>query len=367
VEAADEAYKRINRAYQILSDKSKRMGYDAVDTCTDHLPTEEEINEGGFFPVMSHYFEVNARWSTNPHVPGLGDENTTWAEVEKFYNFWENFQTWRDFTFQADEKLESAQNRWERRAMIKDHDKEIKMKRIEEANRIQSLVRMAKAHDPRIAERERMKKLEKERKKAMRQAMKLKEQPVNNQDTEKEKEEKEQLAEREEKVKAKQAYKENKFHARKARQAMRQISKEICDDGDVPGLNMEELLQDSDPNALRVLASDLGRILQGQEALLWQCKASGESLCLNRIRDPSCDDLLQNQERVKKEDLLDEDYCQLTGEGKDKKERCALALDVLKEAAKLLSEEKETMHRAAERASVLFNITPDTFVVNSST
>ena len=83
------------------------MGYDAVDTCTDHLPTEEEINEvlslsadcsygdscccyldlssscmqGGFFPVMSHYFEVNARWSTKPNVPGLGDENTAWAEV----------------------------------------------------------------------------------------------------------------------------------------------------------------------------------------------------------------------------------------------------------------------------------------------
>ena len=60
----------------------------------------------------------------------------------------------------------------------------------------------------------RWRRLEKERKKAMRQAMKLKvadltsllcdvsgqEQPVNNQDTEKEKEKKEQLAEREEKV-----------------------------------------------------------------------------------------------------------------------------------------------------------------------
>ena len=31
--------------------------------------------------------------------------------------------------------------------------------------------------------------------------------------------------------------------------------------------------------------------------------------------------LPRNQEGVKKEDLLDEDYCQLTGEGKDMKER----------------------------------------------
>eukprot|EP00960_Hanusia_phi_P077245 768669-Hanusia_phi.AAC.5 len=95
---------------------------------------------------MSYYFEVNARWSAEPNVPALGNENATWAE------------TWRDFTFQPDDKIENAQNRWERRAMMKDQEKEIKMKRIEEADRIQNLVHMAKLYDPRIAERERMKK-----------------------------------------------------------------------------------------------------------------------------------------------------------------------------------------------------------------
>jgi DnaJ family protein C protein 2 len=95
--AADEHYKKVNKAYAVLSDKQKRVGYDSLDTSTDMLPTAEEVQEGGFFPVMSYYFEVNARWSIDKRIPSLGDENTPISAVESFYHFWESFKSWRDF------------------------------------------------------------------------------------------------------------------------------------------------------------------------------------------------------------------------------------------------------------------------------
>jgi len=59
----------------------QRLGYDSLDTSTDMLPTLEEVQERGFFPVMSHYFEVNGRWSIDKRVPSLGNASTPLSEV----------------------------------------------------------------------------------------------------------------------------------------------------------------------------------------------------------------------------------------------------------------------------------------------
>ena len=74
-----------------------RSRYDSLDTSTDALPTAEEVQAGGFFPVMRHHFEMNARWSIDKRIPSLGDESTRMSEVESFYHFWESFKSWRDF------------------------------------------------------------------------------------------------------------------------------------------------------------------------------------------------------------------------------------------------------------------------------
>ena len=106
--AADEHFKKINKAYAVLrcsfalralagpvwfrqcaapilwvlvagrrgargaggggSDRQKRLAYDSLDTIGDVTPTEEDVAEGGFFEVLRPAFELNARWSTASKV-----------------------------------------------------------------------------------------------------------------------------------------------------------------------------------------------------------------------------------------------------------------------------------------------------------
>ena len=57
------------------------MGYDSLDETQDALPTAQEVQEGGFFPVMTYYFDINARWSVDKRIPSLGNATTPMSEV----------------------------------------------------------------------------------------------------------------------------------------------------------------------------------------------------------------------------------------------------------------------------------------------
>lgn len=47
--------------------------------------------------VFAPAFRRNSRWSVDPKVPDVGDENSTWEEVSTFYDFWYAFKSWREF------------------------------------------------------------------------------------------------------------------------------------------------------------------------------------------------------------------------------------------------------------------------------
>lgn len=47
--------------------------------------------------VFAPAFRRNARWSVDPKVPDVGDESTTWSDVDAFYDFWYGFKSWREF------------------------------------------------------------------------------------------------------------------------------------------------------------------------------------------------------------------------------------------------------------------------------
>ena len=111
-QAADDHYKKVNRAYAILSDPQKRFGYDSMDETFDMLPTEEEVRESGFYAVMNQYFEVNARWSVDRRVPTLGNASSTMEEVDRFYHFWHAFKSKRDFSQSGEHDPELATNRF---------------------------------------------------------------------------------------------------------------------------------------------------------------------------------------------------------------------------------------------------------------
>lgn len=96
-----------------------------------------------------------------------GDENASREHVEKFYNFWYSFESWREYSYLDEEDKDKGQDREERR-WIEKQNKTIRIKRKkEEMSRIRSLVDLAYNNDPRIV---RIKNEEKEKKQAAKRA-----------------------------------------------------------------------------------------------------------------------------------------------------------------------------------------------------
>lgn len=163
----DDYFTCIIRAYEILSVPAKRRSYDSVDPeFDDTLPSQPSV-EKDFYGTLGPQFELNKRWSERRNVPLLGDDSSDRAAVEKFYDFWYNFQSWREYSYQDEEDKDKGQDREERR-WIEKQNKQIRVKRKkEESSRIRTLVDLAYNNDPRIV---RFKKEEKERKLAAKRA-----------------------------------------------------------------------------------------------------------------------------------------------------------------------------------------------------
>ncbi len=65
--------------------------------------------------VFGPAFRRNSRWSVETPVPGIGDGDTAWELVDKMYDFWFNFRSWREFPHPDEEDVEHAECREERR------------------------------------------------------------------------------------------------------------------------------------------------------------------------------------------------------------------------------------------------------------
>lgn len=150
VRTDDDYFTCITKAYEILGIPSKRRSYDSVDpTFDDSLPSSNELKKD-FYHVFNKYFDLNGRWSEKKRVPKLGDENTSRDDVEKFYSFWYNFDSWREFSYLDEEEKEKGQDREERRWIEKQNKVARAKRKKEEMTRIRTLVDMAYNADPRI-------------------------------------------------------------------------------------------------------------------------------------------------------------------------------------------------------------------------
>ncbi|XP_019865147.2 dnaJ homolog subfamily C member 2 [Aethina tumida] len=167
IKADDDYFTNITMAYETLGTIQKRRAYDSVDPEFDNnIPSSSELKKD-FFQVFPYYFELNARWSEKPKVPKLGTPDSSREEVEKFYSFWYDFKSWREYSYEDEEDKDKCQDRDERRYVDKLNKAERLRKKKEEMSRIRSLVDLAYNNDPRIAK---FKQEEKDRKLAAKRA-----------------------------------------------------------------------------------------------------------------------------------------------------------------------------------------------------
>ena len=83
-------------------------------------------------------------------VPKLGDQKSTKEEVERFYNFWYNFDSWRTFEYQDEDVPDDNENRDQKRHVERKNNNARKKKKTEDTARLRGLVDEALSLDERI-------------------------------------------------------------------------------------------------------------------------------------------------------------------------------------------------------------------------
>lgn len=223
----DDYFTCITRAYEFLGNPPKRRSYDSIDpNFNDDLPTQSEV-EKNFFEVLGPCFKLNSRWSERKNVPLLGNNDSERTHVERFYDFWYDFQSWREYSYLDEEDKDKGQDRDERRWIDKQNKVMRLKKKKEEMARIRQLVDLAYNNDPRIG---RFKKEEKEKKLAAKKAKQTQAQALK---AEEERQAKEALAaklksDQEEQKRIEQLQREREIQKRalkKERKALRDFAK----------------------------------------------------------------------------------------------------------------------------------------------
>jgi len=235
----DMLFVRIQEANEILTDQAKRRQYDSTLDFDDSYP--EEVDEAtGFYVTFQTVFHRNARWSTRRPVPDLGDDKTSIEKVHKFYDWWFEFDSWREFSQHAEHNLEDADCREERRWMERQNQKVLKKYEQDERKRIMHLAEVAERLDPRIRAEREEKEAKKREEKERRARLKQEEEDAKRREEEEKKqaEEREQ-AEREEKEKQEREQRKQKNQVLKS--LRQRLKKSLQGRGKLNASEMEDL------------------------------------------------------------------------------------------------------------------------------
>lgn len=148
---------KIQEAQATLSNEQKRRAYDSQLPFDDSAPSVVDIEkaieagENAFYDLYEPVFRRNARFAERKPVPEIGDINTPIDQVYKFYDYWINFDSWRDFTGQdAEYRPDEASSREEKRYMMKENEKKAKKFKKMEIARITKMTMTAMEKDPRV-------------------------------------------------------------------------------------------------------------------------------------------------------------------------------------------------------------------------
>ena len=213
----DSFFKCIQKATEILLDPMKRRQFDSVDEAADvEPPTKKQAQKGNFFKLWSPVFESEGRFSKSQPVPQLGDDNSTKEDVEYFYNFWYNFDSWRSFEYQDEDVPDDNENRDQKRHIERKNNNARKKKKTEDTARLRALVDECLAGDERIKKFKKEARAHKDKKKNEREAAEKK----AKEDAEQAKLEQERLKKEKE-----EAEKAEKVEGKKAKEAAKNAAK----------------------------------------------------------------------------------------------------------------------------------------------
>lgn len=135
----------------MLLDPVKRRQFDSVDEGADvDPPTKKQLAKGNFYKLWGNVFKSEARFSKVHPVPQFGGEDATREEVENFYNFWYNFDSWRTFEYLDEDVPDDNENRDQKRHMERKNANTRKKRKAEDNTRLRKLLDDCSAGDERI-------------------------------------------------------------------------------------------------------------------------------------------------------------------------------------------------------------------------
>lgn len=153
----NRVFLKLQEGFNVLSDDDKRRVYDSQLPFDESTPTEAFLdkkmkkNPKSFYTIFDPVFKRNGRFAVKKPIPNIGDDNTPIEEVLRFYEYWVNFESWRDFSGKDSEyNPDDATSREEKRWMQKENEKIGKKLKKKEMDRIIDFVTLAQRKDPRI-------------------------------------------------------------------------------------------------------------------------------------------------------------------------------------------------------------------------
>lgn len=213
---------------EILTDSVKRRQYDSVDELADRDPPNKKA-KGNFFKLWGPVFEAEARFSKVQPVPKLGDDSSTKEDVDAFYNFWYNFDSWRTFEYLDEDVPDDNENRDQKRYVERKNKAQRAKKKTEDTARLRKLVDDCLALDPRIAKFRQAEKAQRSAKRLAREAgeKKAAEEAQKKAEEEKTKKEEEEAAAKAKMADAKKTKEAAKNAVKKNRRVLKSTVKDV--------------------------------------------------------------------------------------------------------------------------------------------
>lgn len=137
----------------MLLDPVKRRQFDSVDEGAEvEAPTKKQLQnpKADYYKLWGRVFKAEGRFSKNHPVPPFGDANASYEDVDAFYNFWYNFDSWRSFEYLDEDVPDDNENRDQKRHMERKNANARKKKKAEDNARLRRLVDDCMAGDERI-------------------------------------------------------------------------------------------------------------------------------------------------------------------------------------------------------------------------